>query len=96
MTASMIRTAYHLTEAATAFTEAGRLLAVGRQHVADAAPHDPDPEVAGQIYDALGGNLPRLTGGALLAAKWCEGRVLAGWPDLDRERATIDAGREAS
>ena len=93
---SMIRTAYHMTEAATALNEAGRLLAVARQHVTDAEPHDPDPEVAGQIYDALGDNLPRLTGGALLAAKWCEGRVLAGRPDLDRERAAIDASREAT
>ena len=90
---SMTRCAYHLTEAATALAEAGRLIAVARQHVTDAAPHDPDPEIAGQLYDALEHNLPRLGGGALLAGKWCEGRVTAGRPDLDREAVVIEASR---
>ena len=89
----MIRCAYHLTEAATALAEAGRLISVARQHVADAEPHDPDPDVAVEVYGPLKTNLPIMTGDALLAGKLCEGLALSRQPDIDRETAAIDEGR---
>jgi hypothetical protein len=91
---SMTICAYHLGEAATALAEAGRLLAVARQHIADAEPHDVDPKVAGAVYGPLKRNLPIMTADALLAGELCEGLVTSRRPDLDRERAAIDAERE--
>lgn len=92
---SMTRAAYHLTEAATALAEAGRLIDVARTHVANAEPHDVDPELAVNVYGPLKQNLPIMTGEALMAGKLCEARVVSGRPDLDRETAAIDASREA-
>ena len=73
MTRSMTQTAIHLQEAA-------KLTAQMVIQVRQARRHDPDPEVADDLYDKLLHNLQ-------LTALYLSGREIAGQPDLEREAA---------
>lgn len=68
---TMTVTAYHLDEAT-------KSLAVVEAHVRDAQDHDPDLEIADQIYGVLLNNIH-------LFRLYLEGRKIAGTPDLERE-----------